>query len=116
MTEAKLKAKFLDACRELHAAGWDVLAAVSKRGDRGTESHQRVLLHGRDEAERAKAFFRCNREFKDELTHAACFVPISPPAFLGRVEEDYFSPPTEAGVDVTRDDGLWLNEVDDASS
>ncbi len=100
MTDEVARARFANVLADMHEAGWDVLAVISKKTFVGVESHQRVLLHGENEAEKARAFFRCNREFKDELTNAALNVPISGRGFYRMLEESSSRP----DLTITRED------------
>lgn len=79
MTEVQAKAKFDRLCNDLHESGYDVLAVISKRHEQGGESVHRSLLHGKDEHERAQAFFRCHRAFRDELARSTVLEWGAPP-------------------------------------
>ncbi len=71
MTDEECLRKFDCLMEQLHDSGWNVLAVMVKTHPDGEEVSQRTMLHGKDEDEKARAFFRCNRAFRDQLGTAS---------------------------------------------
>ncbi len=85
MSDEEARRKFDLLTQQLHDCGWDVMAVIVKSIPGGTDLVQRTLLSG-DSQDRARAFFRCNRAFRDELATASDALAVMERGFARTME------------------------------